>query len=345
MSERGTAELLGMYHKALQSVATNGPPKSLQPFIDMDLSAATNLVEVTASNSPHKGRKIVVYSSKAIESLIRGYALAFAHETLRQNQKHIGKRCVILQSSLVITALEGAIKEACGFIPEIQKTAQKHYVDAVELVQEFGFTCSLPNCMATKQDIAGFLQIPESTLNSFLYKHKEEIKPTRLDTASIRSIGRKANRMNGYHIEEVAKIVLGMDTEVGIDIKKRIFGQLGALANFQIRDEIQWRKVLSEVFKGFDLRYNYPIGKYRVDFYVAKMGLVLECNGFSHRYYDPKEEAEREKTITEKYALVRFHPNVSLETLVNGILQAKAGSVIRLYDLKDICRENSVNLN
>ena len=219
--------------------------------------------------------------------------------------------------------------------------------DGVQLLKDFGFTCSVSDDIATKQDIADFLKIPESTLNSFLNKHRDEIESIQLDIATIRSIGRKANRMNGYHLDEVAKIAFGMDTEVGIDLKKRIFGQLGTFANFQIRDEIQWRKVLAEVFKCFDLRYNYTIGKYRVDFFVANMGtgLVLECNGFSHRYYDPKEEAEREKAITEKYALVRFHPKVSLETLVNGILQAKAGSVIRLYDLKDICRENAVNLN
>lgn len=340
MSERGAAVLLEMAHPTLRSVVGNWPPKYLAPFVDKALSVVGNSVEVVANNSPHKGRKIVVYTASVIENLIFGYALAFANDQLREHQKHIGQRSVTLMRALVRTILESAIKEACGFIPEIQKTAQKHYVDAVELIQDSGFICSLPNCIATKQDITDFLKIPESTLNSFLYKHRDEIKPTRLDTATIRSIGRKASRMNGYHIEEVAKIVLGMDTEVGIDLKKRIFGQLGTLANFQIKDEVQWRKVLAEVFKGFDLRYNYSIGKYRVDFYVAKMGLVLECNGFCHRYYDPKEEAEREKAITEKYALVRFHPNVSLETLVNGILQAKAGSVIRLYDLKDICREN-----
>ncbi len=178
-----------------------------------------------------------------------------------------------------------------------------------------------------------------------MYKHKNEIKPTRLDTATIRSIGRKASRMNGYPLDEVAKIAFGMDTEIGIELKKRMFGQIGTFANPHTKDEIQWRKVFAEVFKGFDLHCNYPIGKYRVDFYVAKMGLVLECNGFSHRYYNPQEEAKREKIITNRYALVRFHPHISLETLVNGILQAKAGKVIRLYDLKDIPRESPINLN
>ncbi|MEN8220184.1 MAG: hypothetical protein ABFS56_28310, partial [Pseudomonadota bacterium] len=49
-----------------------------------------------------------------------------------------------------------------------------------------------------------------------------------------------------------------------------------------------------------------------------------------HRYYDPKQEKEREKLITQRYSLVRFHHKVSLEALFNGILQAKSGTVIRL---------------
>lgn len=41
MSERGTADFLGMNHKALQDVATTGIPKTLKPFIDNGLSVAT----------------------------------------------------------------------------------------------------------------------------------------------------------------------------------------------------------------------------------------------------------------------------------------------------------------
>ncbi|HEC84406.1 MAG: hypothetical protein DRR08_12970 [Candidatus Parabeggiatoa sp. nov. 2] len=61
MSERGTADLLGMNHKALQSMATTGVPKTLKPLINKDFSMATTLVKVTAKNSPYKGRKIAVY--------------------------------------------------------------------------------------------------------------------------------------------------------------------------------------------------------------------------------------------------------------------------------------------
>jgi hypothetical protein len=174
MSERGTAELLGVDQKLLNRVRTNWPPKTLKPFIDKGLNVRTNSVEVVAKNSPHKGRNIVVYDSNVIESFIRGYALALANDALRENQAHIGKRCVILQSTLVRTALEVAIKQACGISSDIQKTAQQHYTDAVKLIKDHGFTCSAPNDIAIKKDIVKFLEIPESTLNSFLRKRQNE---------------------------------------------------------------------------------------------------------------------------------------------------------------------------
>ncbi len=56
---------------------------------------------------------------------------------------------------------------------------------------------------------------------------------------------------------------------------------------------MQWREVLSKVFQGFDLQFNYAIGPYKVDFFVAQLMLVLECNGYCHRFYDETEEKVR----------------------------------------------------
>jgi len=43
LSERGTADLLGMDQKALNRLRTNWPIKTLKPFIDNDLPLRTNL--------------------------------------------------------------------------------------------------------------------------------------------------------------------------------------------------------------------------------------------------------------------------------------------------------------
>ena len=120
LSERGTAKLLGVDHMHLKRMATNWPPKTLKPFIDKGWSMATNSVKVTAKNSPYQGRNISVYDSLTIENLIRSYVFALANDKLRKNQIHIGKRCVILQSSLVRSALKTAIQQSCGITPNIQ---------------------------------------------------------------------------------------------------------------------------------------------------------------------------------------------------------------------------------
>ena len=330
MSERGTADLLGMAHTALQSMATTGIKKTLKNFIDKDLSMATTLVKVVAANSPYKGRDIVVYSSDIIEALMRGYALALGHNKLQKNQMHIGRRCILLHCSLAKTALDAAIKEACGLRPEIQKIAQEKYVDAVSVVQKMGFRCSAGKEMATKKDLLEFLKVPESTLNAFLRKHANRIKPIALDLKTIHDMGCKASHINGYFLEDATKIILGMDTEKGIEIKKSLFGETGTLLMNTSKEEVQWRGIFSKVFKGLGLQYNYKIGNYRVDYFVEAMDLCLECNGYEHKFYKPEEERKRERFIKKRYGIVRFHHQSDWESLMNGILKAKPGKIIRL---------------
>ena len=334
LSERGTAELLGMKHASLQSVAVNWPPKTLKPFINNDFSVAVKSVIITAKNSPHKGRTIKVYNTSFIESFIRGYALAFANEILRPNQKHIGKRCSILACALILTALESAIQEACGLNPNIQKIAQKTYTDVVKLLKNFNFTCSIEGDIATKKDIAKFTNLPISTINYYLKTHTDAINTIQLDLPTIRQSGSTANRMNGYSLEDVGKMVLGMDSVIGIELKKQVFGTISTLDKLDTKGEIEWQQVLSQVFENLGFEHNYPIGKYRVDFFIKDLNLILECNGYdNHSSYNPIEEAKREKFITKNYSLVRFHHKIDWKTLMNGILRTKIGNITVLYNV------------
>ncbi len=332
LSERGTADLLGMKHAYLQSMAVNWPPKTLKPFIDEGWSMGTNSVEVVAKNSPYQGRNISVYDSSIIENLIRAYVLALANNKLRKNQKHIGEQCAILQSALVRTALDAAIKEACGLPANIQKTAQKNYTDIVELMKESGLKCSVSEEIAIKTDITHFLDIPLSTLNSYLSKRRNEIKPIQLDRETIRGIGSKALRLNGYHVQDVGTIALGMDSVIGIGLKEKMFGRVSTLAKLDTKGEIEWQQVLAEIFAGFSFYHNYQIGNFRVDFYVKELDLILECNGYdSHANYNQVDEVKREQFL-KNYRVVRFHHQIDLKTLFNGILRAKMGTITKLYN-------------
>jgi len=42
--------------------------------------------------------------------------------------------------------------------------------------------------------------------------------------------GGKTSRMNGYHLDDVTKIALGMDSVIGIELKKQVFGQIGSFS-------------------------------------------------------------------------------------------------------------------
>ncbi len=331
MSLRGTADLLGMDHKTLKAVGGNMPPKTLKPFVNKGWSVGGNFVEVTAKNSPHCGRKIEVYTTKTIKLLIHTYASAFANNGLRKNQEHIGKRAITISISLLQTALDVAIRQACGLSPNIQQISQQNYV---ELIKQFGFTCSFNNEIATKKDITNFLDIPTSTLNSFLKKRQDDIQPIKLDYKTIKSNGGKATRMNGYNLEDVSKIALGMDSVIGIELKKQAFGHLGNIAKPDTKGEIEWQLVLAQVFEGFGFHHNYTIGSYRADFFVKDLRLILECNGYdNHQYYDPQQESQRELLLKQNYSILRFHHKITPEKLFNGILQAKMGKVIKLYDI------------
>ncbi len=175
MSERGTADLLGMDHKALQNVATTGVPKSIKSFIDKDFSVATTLVEVVAESSPHKGRNITVYSCNSIEAILRAYVMAVGHNALQKNQMHIGRRCVLLFCSLAKTALDAAIREACGLPLNIQKTVQQNFIDAVKLTHDLGLKCSGGDNLVTKKDLIEFLGITMGKLNAHLRKRRKDI--------------------------------------------------------------------------------------------------------------------------------------------------------------------------
>lgn len=250
----------------------------------------------------------------------------FSGHKARQKKHAILTRLQSIETDVLKGAFEQARQKAASW-------------DGVQFIKDAGFTCSLPNDVATVKDIMKFLKVPRTTLNNFLNKHKDTIKPIQLSQSQILTISNKARMMKGYHMEDVARIAVGMDTAVGIQLKNKLFGQMGTLANLCPKGEIEWREFFSKIFANLGLYFNYSVGKYRADFFVADLGLCLECNGYdAHKYYDQQEEEQREKFISKKYALVRFHHKVKLEVLINGILQAKQGNPIKLYEPEHIAQ-------
>jgi len=294
-SERGAADLFGMRQGSFQRVTPNWPPKTLEPFVGKGWSMETN----SADNSPHKGRKITIYDSKSIETIIRGYTLAAASNALRANQKHIGKRCSILACALVKSAITTVIQQVCHFTPEVQQTIQQNYQDVTKSILDLGFKCSAGNEIAIKTDMTTFLEVPLSTLNYHLGKHRDVIEPIELDSTTIQSLGSNAHCMNGYHLDDVGKIVLGMDSVIGIDLKEQIFGKHSSLDKLTRVGEIEWPQSLARVFTGFTLQPECVIAGNTVNFVVKEFNLILE-------FENKQSVARKPLLLSQGYHVVHF---------------------------------------
>ncbi|KOR28353.1 hypothetical protein TI03_04900, partial [Achromatium sp. WMS1] len=97
------------------------------------------------------------------------------------------------------------------------------------------------------------------------------------------------------------------------------------------KGEIEWQQILAAIFAGFTFYHNYQIGRYRVDFYIPELNLILECNGYDgHANYDQAHERQRAIYLNQ-YRIVRFHYLIDWKILVNAILRAKVGTVTKLY--------------
>ena len=206
-------------------------------------------------------------------------------------------------AALVRTALEAAIKQACDLPVNIQQTFQKKYTNILQLLGKSGFIASINDEIATKLDIFEFIKTPRSTVDSYIRSHSNEINPIKFDYTTIKQSGLKATRLNGYSMEDVGKIVLGIDSVVGLELKQKVFGEVEELPE----ENIDWQEALPKVFEGFNLQQNYRIGKYTVDFFVDELNLVLNRDYSSY--------------IKQHYNLVNFSHDMAWEKVVNQILR------------------------
>ena len=162
------------------------------------------------------------------------------------------------------------------------------------------------------------------------------ILPVKLEPETIRSLGSKAKRLNSYSMESVLKILLWMEIPISLVFKRRMLGDMGSQIKMQPRKESQWHEAFAKVFAGFGFHYQHWLGEYRVDFFIEKLSLILECDEECHRYYESEEEQQRERQLAHGYSLVRFYPKVDWEMLVNGILKARPGKIIRIQESKTV---------
>ena len=101
-------------------------------------------------------------------------------------------------------------------------------------------------------------------------------------------------------------------------------------------DLSDWKKTLSKVFRSLGFYCDYQIGEYTVDYFVSSLSLVLECSTESFTNgSDGLSESERSRCITKHHAFARFHPDISVEKLLNGILRTQLIPTARMSNRND----------
>jgi len=57
--------------------------------------------------------------------------------------------------------------------------------------------------------------------------------------------GNFRDKKYGYHLDDVGKVVLGMDSVIGIDLKEQIFGKYSSLDKLEHAGKIEWPQSLA----------------------------------------------------------------------------------------------------
>lgn len=78
------------------------------------------------------------------------------------------------------------------------------------------------------------------------------------------------------------------------------------------RTEDQINKVLLEVYKDENPQIQYKVGKYKIDLYLLKSKVAIECDEYSHKNYKNHKETERETYIKKHLNcnFIRFDPYI-----------------------------------
>jgi very-short-patch-repair endonuclease len=92
------------------------------------------------------------------------------------------------------------------------------------------------------------------------------------------------------------------------------------------RTEYYYLDELRKAFDGiFDITSQLTIGMYRIDYYIQKYNIAIECDENNHNDRDRDYEIQREKFIKKELGckIIRFDPKfISIGELINKILCA-----------------------
>ncbi len=94
------------------------------------------------------------------------------------------------------------------------------------------------------------------------------------------------------------------------------------------RYETDFENILFETFKGIIvIEKQYIVGNYRVDWYIPKYNIIIECDENNHKYYDKLIDNRRTSyidNVLKNPKWIRFSPelkNFNIGTVLNNLLK------------------------
>lgn len=166
-------------------------------------------------------------------------------------------------------------------------------------------------------DIAHKLKLDKKTilkkLNSIEKRHKRQF--------TIKTNGgvQKCNFVdfNGF------KIIICKSRSYSCSDLAKTYG-ININNEYIIDNETKTLMMINKSFKNIKMIREYKIGKYRVDAYMPKYKIAIECDENNHRNYDNDKEREREEYIKNELdcSFVRYNPtepNFDIFELINQI--------------------------
>ena len=190
-------------------------------------------------------------------------------------------------------------------------------IDKLEKEKEFKYYLDISkhkdNLYMTRNQISEVLEYKNvNGLHKVIQRNKEIIGLPKIE--KVLSNDGKWYNTKLYSIEQIIQII----SYTNRPLCQILINKLSEMKGFipiQIKNryELDFEKLLFSTFKSlFNIEKQFPVQQYRLDFYVPKYNIIIECDENNHQYYCDFHEDNRTKIINNVLnnpIWIRFNPN------------------------------------
>lgn len=148
-------------------------------------------------------------------------------------------------------------------------------------------------------DILGYENTNKSIIDHVDNEDKEIVKMSDIQEKLLDHM--KGSKITIINRRGVSSLIFKSE-KLSMDKKIYLAGIFDIPVSYFSRKEIEFKDELVDFFKsmGLSIESQYRVGRYRVDFYIPYLNLVIEYDEKEHRLYDPNLEKKREEFILNK---------------------------------------------